>query len=731
MERQTNMRGRHLFRQWYGLGLAAALALVAGLFAPLALAAPAAQDEAVIRVGYLGAAGDEAANGAQLAISQINSAGGVTAPDGTSYRLELVMPAPEMMGRETLDEAVEDLVAQDAVAIFGPNDNASFDAVTVEKLADTRLPILAAATENALTSGDLAGQLFRLRAPEEIYSEALASYLVQDLGLTSIALVQADVESTEPLVNFAAALGQADLEPASQVQIPGGAGLDDAVIDLNDLNPEAIVMWGPPQYAASLLRQLRDGGWTGQFAYRIADEAARGQDLPDDVANGVLGVTSWAYSYASGASQIFLRDYVGAFGEVPGPLAVAMYDGVWLLRAAIVGQGVEPDAILTGLASGAAQTLVQGTLNANTYGNGDLIHTAMIYDLGPWGGLTVLALYVDGQPVALDEEAPIVETPTGPVTTPNPAVGEGAYAVVTTTALNVRSGPGFNFDQIGEVQQGDTLEILGAVADYSWLVINYQGGIGWIKAEFANVTGDLGSIPILQSPATPTPAATVPGAQGSQPDLLVESVVLNPAQPVPNQPFTATVSVRNAGGGAAGRFAVGLTFDQNNYITGFIEGLASGQSGQVQLSSTVVGTGTAQMIITADLNNDVVESNETNNTFTQAVQSSAATLAEQVNIQLAAGTQFDLYGGTVDFTWDGYNIAMENGARMGVLGVTYEAATPNDINDSTINNSVGIGSNQVQPGTVIGVITAEGNKAVARVENRQDQTVWISYKVFQ
>jgi ABC-type branched-subunit amino acid transport system substrate-binding protein/uncharacterized protein YgiM (DUF1202 family) len=730
MEREAKMRGRVLFRQWYGLGLVVALALVAGLFAPLALAAPTAQDEAVIRVGYLGEVGDEAAQGIQLAISQINSAGGITAPDGTSYRLEMVTPAPEMLSMAALDEAVEDLAQQDVVAIFGPNDNESFDEVTTTTLVDTRLPVLTAATGNSLTTGDLEGQLFRLRAPERIYSEALATYMVQELGLTSIALVQADVESTEALVNFAGAMGD-DLEPATQVQIPGGAGLDDAVIDLGDLNPEAIVMWGPPQYAASLLRQLRDGGWTGQFAYRLADEAARGNDLPDAVADGMLGVTSWGYSYASGPSQIFLRDYVSAFGEVPGPLAVATYDGVWVLRAAIVSGGVTPEEILAALAVGAPQSLVQGTLNPSAYGNGDLIHKAMIYELGPWGGLTVLAQYIDGQPVPLDQEAPIVETPVAPVTTPNPEVGEGAYAVVTTTALNVRSGPGFNFDQIGEVQQGDLLEILGAVADYSWLVINYQGGIGWIKAEFANVTGDLGSIPILQSPATPTPAVTVPPAEGSLADLLVESVVLNPSQPIPNQPFTATVSVRNVGGGAAGRFAVGLTFDQVNYISGYIEGLASGQSGQIQLSSTVVGTGTAQMVVTADLNNEIAEANETNNTFAQTVQSSAATLAEQVNIQLAAGTQFDLYGGTVDFTWDGYNIAMENGARMGVLGVTYEAASPNDITDATINNSVGIGSNQVQPGTVLGVITAEGARAVARVENRQDQTVWISYKVFQ
>lgn len=733
MERTKRLRGKVFGRQRLGLSLVIAAALIALLTAPLALAAPTTQDDAVLRVGYLGEAGDDGANGARLAISQINAAGGITAPDGTVYRLELVMPPAALVALNTLEEAVEDLAGQDVIAILGPNVNARFDETTVAALADTRLPILTAATENALMNGDLAGQLFRLRAPEPVYSEALASYLLEEEGIESFVLVQGDIESTEPLVSFQAFLRQFDVEPEAQLQIPD----DEAIIELSDINPEAVVVWGPDRYAVSVLRQLRDAGWTGQYAYRLAEEAARADTLPDDLAGGVIGVTSWSYAYPSRASRIFLQDYTLAFGEVPGPIGVAMYDAVWLLRAVIASQGPEPDDLLAGLTSGPPRNLVQGTFTPGGFENGDLIHVAQIYRLTDGGGSTVLARYVNGQLAPLDEEEPVVlpTPPAGAAATPPAVAGEGAYAVVTATALNVRAGSDFTFERIGEVRQGDVLEILGALADYSWLLINYQGGLGWVNAEFTNITGDLSTVSVIEPLPTPTVAVTLPPAQGGQPDLLIEGVTLDPAQPASGQPFTATVTVRNVGGGAAGRFAVGMAFEPAQNITSFIEGLASGQATTVQMTSTLVtntpgSTGTAQLTVTADLNNEVAESNETNNTYTVQIQSTVPALATQSNVQLNAGTQSDLYGGTVDFTWDGYNIEMENGARMGVLSVPYEMAGPGDLSPATINNTVGIGSNQVQPGVVLGMITAEGNPAVMRIENRQDQTIWISYRVF-
>ena len=55
---------------------------------PNVLAKLQAGDE--VRIGYLGVAGSDLAKGAQLAIDQINGAGGFAGQDGTTYRFELI-----------------------------------------------------------------------------------------------------------------------------------------------------------------------------------------------------------------------------------------------------------------------------------------------------------------------------------------------------------------------------------------------------------------------------------------------------------------------------------------------------------------------------------------------------------------------------------------------------------------------------------------------------------------
>ncbi|MBN1967469.1 MAG: ABC transporter substrate-binding protein, partial [Anaerolineae bacterium] len=678
MKHQTHtFRPIHAWR-WRGLGVVLIALLIAALAGPMALAAPRAQTGAVLRIGYLGAPNGDSASGALLAIDQINASGGIAAADGTIYQLEL-LTLPGAPAADTVASALSQFAGQGAVVILGPDFNSLLTPDNVSALANSGLPILSGATADTLTDADAGNTIFRTRAPERVYSAALATYLIDDLGLDSIAAVQGDVDSTEAVIAFEAGLQAAGLAPEAIIQAATGGPMAEEATEILRLSrvPQVVAMWGSPQDAVNLLTQLRDGGWTGRFAYRFADEAARANILPDALADGVIGVNSWSYAYGGTTSSIFLRDYISTFGQLPGPYAASAYDAIWFLYFVIRDSGPTPDAIINGLIGAGPRTLVQGTLHPVEWANGDLSRQAYVYELGARGGPTVVARFDDAQRLSLEEGTEVGQVPTqapGPAETLVPtATLEGTWVQVKPNVLNVRNGPGFNYDKIGEVNAGDQLRVLGTVADFSWMVVEFQGGVGWVKAEYVDILGDLAAVSVIQPPPSPTPGTpTLP----PNPDIVIDSVTLSPAQPVPNKPFTATVSVRNAGGGAAGRFAIAATWEPGSvYTATFVEGLAGGQTTQIQLSGTLPGTGVAQVGVVADLNNDVVELDEANNIYNITYRADYPLYAQQSGIQLSGGADWDLFGGVVDFNWDGANIAMRNGSKIGLLsGVTFESA---------------------------------------------------------
>ncbi len=379
----------------------ALLALLVAASGPALAARPLAQT-GVLRIGYLGVAGSDLAKGAQLAIDQINGAGGFQVAERGTVQLELIaLAAPPTA--ESLATDANALIAQGVVALLGPDDNSALTADTVPALTAVGLPVLTAATADVLTRDDATNILLRICAPERLYSQALAAVLLDDLSLTSFALVQTNVESTEALLAFEGVLTERGIVPAARLQLADTAGLLDQSRTLLELNPEAVVMWGAPQDAANLLSLLRKGGWTGQFAYRHAEEAVRAGALSKALAAGVIGVTNWSYAYPGRASSIFLEDYLLAYGHVPGPLTAAGYDAIWALRAALMAGGAAPEALTATLLGAEPRNLVGGTLRPADFGDGDLIRVVMVYRLNAGGAPTVVARFDDGQPVAIEE----------------------------------------------------------------------------------------------------------------------------------------------------------------------------------------------------------------------------------------------------------------------------------------------------------------------------------------
>ncbi len=94
-----------------------------------------------------------------------------------------------------------------------------------------------------------------------------------------------------------------------------------------------------------------------------------------------------------------------------------------------------------------------------------------------------------------------------PSATPAPL---GPVSVRATSAVNVRRGPGTQYDVIGVLQPPDEARVIGRNADASWLAIAYQDGTGWVSAGVVEIVGDPRRAPLAEAPAPPTatPAPT-------------------------------------------------------------------------------------------------------------------------------------------------------------------------------------------------------------------------------
>lgn len=93
-----------------------------------------------------------------------------------------------------------------------------------------------------------------------------------------------------------------------------------------------------------------------------------------------------------------------------------------------------------------------------------------------------------------DKPEPTAPPTEAPQATPEPVV----VKAVPTDVLNVRQGPARTTASLAKLQKGQEVTVVGRNGDASWLQIQIPGqdGQGWISAEFADVTGDVNSLPV-------------------------------------------------------------------------------------------------------------------------------------------------------------------------------------------------------------------------------------------
>ncbi|MEP7287478.1 MAG: ABC transporter substrate-binding protein [Chloroflexota bacterium] len=688
--------------------------------------APRNQTAQVLNIGVLGASDSPTAQGVILAVQRFNAQGALATAGGTAYTLAVV--TANATTAQEMPAALDNLKKNNVVAIFGPDDD-KLATDSLPALNGAGVPIFTAATTLAVKGG---GLLFRTRAADNWRMSALADVLLTDLKKTKFAIYQGTNALPEQVSELVSALSKRGNAPAPPVIQTAEGKVSDSVKVLLDSAPEAIIAFGDPAPLAELLRTLSGGGYTGLFVTPRADNRTFIQSLPEALRGGIYGVTTWPYSWDTPDSADFLRDYVASFGTVPSFLSASAYDSAVALIIAIKNAGIAPNAIHDAMLKLPNSDSLQGRFNP-ALGNNDLTASVSIVVTNRYGTPILIGRYEETGRVKIVTVKPTNVPPPTLVPTATP---DGVVGTMKNT-INVRSGPGANYDVIGQLKKNEQQQLVGANQDLSWYVINFRQQQGWISAPLVSVFGDARTLPVVAAPPTPipspTPLATATSTAPPQADIILVSASMNPPVPQPGVPFTLLAVIKNQGNIDAPAFAIATSFKPGDvYSAVNLPGLGAGQQTTISLTGTVNGTGIEKIGIVLDLNKQVDEgpNGEANNLPEFAYKVDNPYLA-QGTINLVPVNSVDFQGGTPDVSFDGNNLAPLGATKLGILSgvqlgdVTYDYLSPDKIAAATP-----IPTANLTAGSVIGIYTAEGKRGVLRVQGFSGSTLILDYFIY-
>lgn len=173
-----------------------------------------------------------------------------------------------------------------------------------------------------------------------------------------------------------------------------------------------------------------------------------------------------------------------------------------------------------------------------------------------------------------------------------------------------------NIQVLGREQAASGFTTLAAARDYVFdpasggnsVTVPVDGRVADVQLRFTSNTGSTaGQIAEFQVVGTPAP----------NPDLEVTKLTTSPASPVESDEITVSATVRNGGAAASPGGKVALRLGGSKVATASVGALQAGAQSTVSASIGARDAGSYELSAVADEPGEIIEQNETNNTYTR------------------------------------------------------------------------------------------------------------------
>ena len=365
-------------RRSIALLLSVSLVLV-GILSSFGAAALAASSD-VIKIAYIGALTGEGTllaeyefNGIELAVEEINAAGGVN-----GAKLELIKEDTGGTNSGAVLATQKVSRMDDVVAIIGYRRSPHFMAAS-KYVEEAKIPVMTFGTALQITrEGN--PYVFRDRPHDGIVTGIAVKFAVENLGSQKLAILyDTDVygiggleNATEHLKN----LYDLDFVSAQGYQT-GAKDWTPQLLNIKQSGAEVIIGWGTnTQENAVILRQIRQMGLDVKVVGAPTYSSTALIDIAGEYAEGLYTITDWSVSLDDEKSLKFVADFVAKYGFEPDYASSSGYDGLYILADAIARAGTDREAITEAIRSTKDLVGVQASYTFDEFGDGN--HTMCI-----------------------------------------------------------------------------------------------------------------------------------------------------------------------------------------------------------------------------------------------------------------------------------------------------------------------------------------------------------------
>ena len=277
--------------------------------------------------------GQDMANAVQIAIDEINKAGGVN-----GNQLAMVVGDDGCDPQQAVNAATK-LASSGIVGVVGGYCSGA-TLPTLKIFGDAKLPFVITAANSTQLIPANPGNAFMINSTGNDQVAKATEYF-KSKNIKSLAIVNEGDAYSQDLANLEQKTWTADgnTVPDFETVNKGEQDFSSVVTKITSVSPDAVFWTAYYADGGPFIKQLRQGGYQGLIA--VGD----GSNSPDlfklagnDAAEGVIGFSNPTAEFLPGA-KAFSDTYTKQFGNAPGPYAPLTYDGMKLLAWAMTTAG--------------------------------------------------------------------------------------------------------------------------------------------------------------------------------------------------------------------------------------------------------------------------------------------------------------------------------------------------------------------------------------------------------